>query len=189
MAQKKPYSPRRLLWIGVAAVAIFCACPAFMRFANRDNPSAVPTFVLEELQTLAANYIPTAAPPSARFVELSLNPYLHGNLLTIEGRTNLPDRAILMYEVRDGAPAPRVISGIMAVQLGRYVAQTNLSGWQAGTIEVWVGFQTLLGSDEKQPEEVIERYGEMGEFLYGDNVTETDGFKRVEVTQTLEFSP
>src|SRR5215211_7268686 len=144
MAQKKPYSPRRLLWIGVAAVVTFCACLGFTMFANRDNPSAVPTFVLEDLQTAAANNIPTTAPASARFVELSLNPYHLGNMLTIEGRTDLPDRAILMYEVSDGAPDPKVISGTMAVQVGSYVAQTNLSGWQAGTIEVWVGFQTLL---------------------------------------------
>jgi hypothetical protein len=36
---------------------------------------------------------------------------------------------------------------------------------------------------------VIERFGEMGEFLYGENVTETGGLKRVEIMKTVEFSP
>src|SRR5688500_10229380 len=127
MAKRKPYSPRRFLWIGVAALVAFCAYLAVIMFANRDNPSAVPTFVLEHLTTAAANNIPTTAPASARFVELSLNPYHLGNMLTIEGRTDLPNGAILMYKVSDGAPDPKVISGTMAVQLGRYVAQANLS--------------------------------------------------------------
>ena len=77
----------------------------------------------------------------------------------------------------------------MPVLDGRYLRQVDLNGWHAGTIAVWVGFQTVLDGTDKQPEEIIERFGQMGEFLYGENVTETDGFKRVEIMETLEFSP
>ena len=177
------------MWIGVAAVVTFCAYLTFIMFANRENPSALPTFVLGDLETVAANNVPTDAPASAQFVELSLNPRIQGNLLIIEGRTDLPNRALLMYEVSQVSTNPKVANGTMPVQESRYLRQVDLTGWHAGTIEVWVGFQMLLGSNENQPEEVMERFGEMGEHLYGDNVTENGGFKRVEVSERLEFLP
>jgi hypothetical protein len=177
------------MWIGVAAVVTLCACLAFIMFANRDNPSAVPTLLVEDIETAAANNAVATVPASAQFVELSLNPRIQGNLLIIEGTTDLPNRALLMYEVSHVSPDPMVANGTMDVLEGRYLRQVDLSNWPAGTIAVWVGFQTIFGNDVKQPEEIIERFGEMGEFLYGDNVTENGGFKRVEVMETVEFAP
>ena len=177
------------MWIGVAAVLTLSACLAFMIFANRDNPSAVPTLAVGDLQTAVVNNASPTPPASAQFVELSLNPRIQGNLLIVEGRTDLPNRALLMYEASEIATNPMVANGTMPVQDSRYLRQVDITGWHAGTIAVWVGFQILLGSEEKQPEEIIERFGEMGEFLYGDNVTENGGFKRVEVRERLEFLP
>lgn len=186
---KKPYSLNRLKWIFIAALGTFCACLGFIVFANRDNPSVVPTIQVEEIETSAASLASPTAPASAQFVSLSLNPRIQGNLLIIEGRTDLPNRALLMYEATEVSTNPMVAQGTMPVLDGNYLRQVDLSGWHAGTIAVWVAFQTLLDSNEKQPEEILERFGEMGEFLYGDNITEADGLKRVEVTQTVEFSP
>ncbi len=188
-ASGKADGPRRLIWTGVAAAMTFCACLAFIMFANRDNPSAVPTLRFEELATAAANIASPTAPASAQVVELTLNPRIQGNLLLIEGQTNLPNRALLLYEATQVSSNPIVVTGLMPVLDGRYLRQVDLNGWHAGTIAVWVGFQTVLDGTDKQPEEIIERFGQMGEFLYGENVTETDGFKRVEIMETLEFSP
>ena len=184
-APKKPYSFRRLKWIGIAAVLTFCGYLGAIMFANRDNPSAVPTIRVEEIETAAADM---ASPASAQAVQLSLFPSIEGNLLIIEGFTDLPDRAILMYEVKQVSANPTVLNGTLPVLDGKFSRQVDLTGWHAGTISVWVGFQTLLEQGEKQPDEVIERFGEMGEFLYGENVTETGGLKRVEVMKTVEFS-
>jgi hypothetical protein len=122
-------------------------------------------------------------------VHLTLNPYLQNNLLMIEGITDLPDRTLLMYEVSEVTTDPMVVNGTMPVLDGRYARQVDLTGWHADAIFVWVAFQTILSGHEGQPEEVIERFGEMGEFLYGDNVTETTGLKRVEVSQTIQRLP
>ena len=166
-----------------------CACLGLIMFANRDNPSRVPTLWVEELATAATSIVGPPTPESGQFVHLTLNPYVQNNLLIIEGMTDLPDRTILLYEVREVSAAPKVASGAMPVLEGRYARQVDLSGWNADTIVVWVGFQTLLDGNEKQPDEVIERFGEMGEFLYGDNVTEANGLKRVEVSQTVQRLP
>lgn len=188
-APKKPYSLNRLKWIAIAAVATLCACLAFIMFANRDNPSAVPTLRVEDLETSAASLASPRPPANAQSVQLSLNPYLQGNLLIIEGSTDLPNRALLMYEARQISTNPNVATGTVPVLDGRYLRQVDLTGWHEGTIAVWVGFQTLLSGNEKQPDEVLARFGEMGEFLYGENVIETGGLKRVEISQTVEFSP
>ena len=107
----------------------------------------------------------------------------------VEGNTDLPNRTLLLYEVREVSGVPKVVNGIMTVLDGRFARQVDLTGWNADTIFVWVGFQTLLNGNEKQPEEVIERFGEMGEFLYGDNVTEANGLKWVEVSQIVQRLP
>jgi hypothetical protein len=125
-------------------------------------------------------------PASVQPVHLTLNPSMQGSLLIVEGRTDLPNRALLLYEVTEISAAPRTESGTMPVLDGRYARQVDITGWTADTILIWVGFQTLLQGDEQQPEEVIARFGEMGEFLSGDNVTEANGLKRVEVSQTVE---
>jgi hypothetical protein len=188
--RKQPSNLRQLAWTGITAALILCACLAFIMFANRDNPSAVPTLIVEDLKTAVANAtVAAATPESAQTVELSLSPRILGNLLLIEGQTDLPNRTLLLYEATAVSSAPKVETGTLDVLDGRYLRQVDLQGWQAGTIAVWVGFQTLLPNNQKQPETVIEKFGEMGEFLYGENVTEHGGFKSVEVTATVEFAP
>lgn len=186
---KNPPSPGRFIWIGLAAILFVCAILAFIMFANRDNPSAVPTIQVEALATAATHLASPPVPDSAQFVELRLNPRILGNLLFIEGQTNLPNRALLVYEASEVSANPKVETGSMPVLDGKYLREVDLSGWQAGTIAVWVGFQTVLDGSERQPEEVIERFGELGEFLYGENVKESGGLRRVEAMQTIEFVP
>lgn len=107
----------------------------------------------------------------------------------VEGRTDLPDRALLLYEVSTVSAQPVIARGTIPVLEGRYARQVDLTGWRAGTIAIWVGFQMLFGNGEGQPDDVIARFGELGEFLYGENVNESDGVKRVEIRTTVEFLP
>jgi hypothetical protein len=186
---KKPYSFKRLSQIAMAAVVTFCACLAFWAFANRDNPSNVPTLEVQGLATAATGIAPSSTPLQGRSVNLTLSVGLVGDLLTIQGTTDLPNRTILMYKVTHVAPDPISTDGTIAVLDGQYTAQVDVSDWPSGTAEVWVGFQTLLGNGEMQPQEVIERYGERGEYLHGENVAENSGLKRVEVRQTIEVLP
>lgn len=186
---KEPYSLKRLKWIAAAAVLTLCACLGLIMFANRDNPSGVPTLRVEDIVTAATGIAGPPTPESGQFVQLTLNPTLQNNLLMVEGNTDLPDRTLLMYEVSEVSAVPKVASGTMPVLDGRYARQVNLTGWNADTIVVWVGFQTLLDGSEEQPQEVIERFGELGEFLYGDNVTQVNGLKRVEISQSVRRLP
>ena len=188
-ATKETFRFRKWMWIGVAVAVCFCSCLGIVMFANRENPSAVPTIWVEDLATAAASLASPTPLDSAQTVHLSLFSHIEGDMLTIEGLTDLPNRAILMYEVSEVSPNPTIVEGTVPVLDGRYSRQVDLTGWPAGTIAIWVGFQTLLEHGEKQPSDVIERFGEMGEFLYGENITETDGLKRVEVMNTLEFTP
>jgi hypothetical protein len=174
------------MWTGVAAVVTLCSCLGLIMFANRDNPSAVPTLRVEDIATAATSMVGPPTPQSGQSVHLTLSAQAQNNLLTFEGMTDLPPRTLLVYEVSEVSAAPQVVNGTMPVLDGRYSRQVDLTGWHADTLFVWVGFQTLLSGNEQQPEEVIERFGEMGEFLYGDNVTETNGLKRVEVSQTVQ---
>jgi hypothetical protein len=160
-----------------------------MAFANRDNPSNAPTLEVQGLATAATGLAPSSTPFRGESVALTLSAGLNGVVLNIQGTTNLPNRAVLLYKVSQVAPDPMTTDGTLAVLDGRYGTQVDLSGWPSGTIEVWVGFQPVFGNSEKQPEEILERYGERGEYLYGENVIETDGSKRVEVRQSLEILP
>jgi hypothetical protein len=175
-----------LTWLGAAAVLSLCACLGLIMFANRDNPARVPTLRVEEIATAATNLAGPPTPASAQPVYLTLSPSMQGSLLMVEGMTDLPNRTLLLYEVTEVSAAPRTESGTMPVLDGRYARQVDIAGWTADTIVVWVGFQTVLDGNEQQPAEVLARFGEMGEFLYGDNVTESNGLKRVEVSQTVK---
>jgi hypothetical protein len=50
---------------------------------------------------------------------------------------------------------------------------------------VWLGFQTITGP-EKQPKEVIDLYGELGEKLKGSQVTTAGNLKRVELALRVQ---
>jgi hypothetical protein len=188
-ASKPYYNLRRLTRIALAAVVTFCACLGFMVFANRDNPRNAPTLEVQGLATAATGIAPSGTPFQGQSVTLTLSLGVNGTVLNIHGMTNLPDRTILLYKVSRVAPDPISTEGTLAVLNGEYATQVDLSGWTSGPVEVWVGFQTRPGGNLEQPQEVIERYGETGENLHGENVIETDGVKRIEVRQNIELAP
>jgi len=140
--------------------------------------------------------VPPATPaqaPKPPTVALTLDPRLQGNTLFIAGTTDLPEGALISYEVRheglsrrtDVALEKMFAEGDAKVSKGTFTTRVDLTGWPTGRVEVWSAFQTILGGSSKQPPDVIARFGEQGELLQGSNVTTTGAMKRIEITKTL----
>lgn len=125
----------------------------------------------------------------ATTVALTLEAERAGGAVVLTGTTDLPDGALLAYEVSrdygdEALPAdPWWQEGTLAVEGGAYRAE--IADAPRGTIEAWVAFQTILG-EGTQPADVLETFGEAGERLSGENVSEAGGLKRVELTATVE---
>ncbi len=129
--------------------------------------------------------------PSGATVNLTLSASAEGRTVTIAGETDLPDGTWLCYELRSPGDVTLFSDGLIQVQGGRYERQVVLEDWPPGRVEVWLAFQTILGSmtegSLKQPPEIIEKFGELGENLVGDNVTKAGEMKRVELTAVAEI--
>ena len=115
-------------------------------------------------------------------------------VLWIEGETDLPDGALVNYRATHALartapteewPATNLIeSGRATVQGGQYWAQINTLNWPAGDVTVLVQFPL-----PPQPPDVDTRYGEFGEHLTGENVTDLGGMKAIEVESRFEHRP
>ena len=124
-------------------------------------------------------------------VALTVDHRSEWRVLWIEGETDLPDGALVNYRVTHSVarsapsedwPAPNLIdSGRASVQEGQFWSQINTLNWPAGEVEIVVQFPL-----PPQPSEVAARYGEFGEQLTGENVSDLGGMKAVEVTHVFE---
>jgi hypothetical protein len=131
------------------------------------------------LPVLGIALFPLCVP--AETVRLEVTPRLHGRVLRIEGRTDLPDNARIDWQARHAEmntrrdfPVERMSnSGRVAVRGGRYSATVDLSAWPNGAIEVWVAFEPLVYNND-QPRFVTRLFGEYGQQLSGPNI-ETNG--------------
>jgi len=127
-------------------------------------------------------------------VSLTLDTHLNGRQLTIQGKTDLPNGALISYEIKHERFVLKhgeklFADGQATVSGGSYSSSFDLKGWPVGKVEVWVAFQTVLGTDIHQPTEVISRFGEAGERMEGSNVTKAGLLKRVELTKSLSLQP
>lgn len=126
-------------------------------------------------------------------VALVLEAELMGRMLSVHGATDLPDGAILAYEVRHEGLATRTdypsdklfADGHVEVKEGRYDTTVELAGWPSGEIEVWMAFQTILGTKTQQLPALVKKYGELGERLAGANVSGAGNLRRVELSKKL----
>jgi len=136
-----------------------------------------------------------SAPDSPPTVALTMTSSIKNRHLTIKGTTDLPNGALISYEVRhEGAaihtdvPMEKMFAdGNSVVEGGQYLADVNLEGWPRGELTVWVAFQTILGMSKHQPPVLLTRFGEMGEKLTGANVSKAGYMKRVELTEKLRL--
>src|SRR6478672_1966289 len=92
-----------------------------------------------------------ALPLVARNVVLTSSPRVVGRTLYIEGSTDLPDSAVIEWELRHESfnkrhdiPISRMAhEGHTVVRGHRYYVTIDLSSWPSGEVEVWVAFQPL----------------------------------------------
>ena len=114
--------------------------------------------------------------------------------LWIEGETDLPDGAVVAYQVIheiaettsvEEWPAKNLIdSGNSTVRDGTYWTEVNTTYWPRGNVRLLVQFPVA-----PQPAVVAEQYGQFGERLAGDNVVSMGEMKVVEVEETFEHRP
>jgi len=115
-------------------------------------------------------------------------------VLWIEGDTDLPDGALVNYrathELSRSAPPEEwpainlIDSGQSTVQGGHYWTRINTLNWPSGEVVVLVQFPLL-----PQPPNIDARYGEFGEHLTGENVTDLGGMKALEIETRFEHRP
>src|SRR6476619_7081065 len=107
-----------------------------------------------------------AGPLLARHVALTSSARVEGRTLYIEGTTDLPDSAVIEWELRHESlfkrrdiPISRMATeGHTVVRGRRYTVAVDLSAWPEGDVEVWVAFQpTSYGT--RQPQFVSRIYG------------------------------
>ncbi len=132
-------------------------------------------------------------------VELAMASKVVGSTIVVEGTTDLPDGARIVYEVTHESFGTSddfqdvtwglFADGSVPVEDGGYAFTVPVAGWPAGDVTVWTAFQPDIGEDvdpeHGQPAVVMERYGEMGKHLTGSNVSESSGLKRVELERTV----
>ena len=113
--------------------------------------------------------------------------------LRIEGATDLPDGAVVSYQITHGLanelprgdwPAQNlIIDGAAVVQGGVYWARLNTTYWPPGRVDVLVQFPVA-----PQPEPVRLRYGPFGERLTGDNVSSLGGSRVVTAEHAFDWT-
>jgi len=126
-------------------------------------------------------------------VSIEVDHRLRWRELRMEGTTDLPDGAVVSYNITHALaeevpqntwPAQNLISdGTAVVQESQYWARLNTTYWPVGDVRVRVQFPVA-----PQPASVRERYGKFGEHLSGDNVTILGASKVVTLEHTLKWT-
>lgn len=115
---------------------------------------------------------------SPRTVEFSYEARVEGTTLVVEGKADLPDGALVAWELTGGGMIPdSTDAGQVAVADGRFTIRRSVRGW-GHSVEVWAAFQ--MGPGAGQPAHVAGLYGPNGENLTGPNVITIGSFRRVE---------
>lgn len=162
-----------------AVVAILCLV---LSVTNCGGGGSLPE---SPAQAPSSSTSPQALPPD---VIISYNISFNGTAMVITGQASVPDGALLTYEVTS---KPFVIDasadGVAEVKDGRWSATVDLSNFPHGRIEIWVAFQTALGTTGEQPANIIDLYGEDGERITGPQTTVSGHFRRAELVKTVEY--
>ncbi|WP_054950808.1 hypothetical protein [Numidum massiliense] len=86
--------------------------------------------------------------------------------VTIKGKTNLEDGAILSYIVTHLENEDELVRGELTVKDGKFKVKKDISHFANGEIYAYLVFRP-----EKQDETIQETYGEQGQYMIGDKVT------------------
>jgi hypothetical protein len=132
---------------------------------------------------------------AGRDVTLTTKPHMVGRTLIIEGITDLPDQAVIEWELRheqlftrkDIPISHMATEGHTAVHGHRYAVSVDLSHWPPGSVEVWVAFQPRSYGTQ-QPARISQMYGASGEWIEGRNVTiHPAHMRRIEVIEHIRI--
>lgn len=115
-------------------------------------------------------------------VELDADAHWDGGTLVVVGGATVPDGALVSWEVTHQLHRSFTEHGTAEVAAGAFSVTLDASTWPAGSVRLWLGFQTVLSSTVQQPRHVIDRYGSKGEHLTGDQVAEAGVLRRAEMT-------
>ena len=143
------------------------------------DSSAEPVTVAEVMQSMTAEELANAeleelggmSPDVNTEVILTLNAKVNSaGVVHAYGGANLPDGAYIIWGAQHVVPEQNVwagAQGLTQVRNGTYkfdIKATDLS--KGDLVIVWITFQTIIDG-VKQPDSVIEKYGEMGGRMVG----------------------
>jgi hypothetical protein len=169
-------------------LSLLAACGVADETRERDQPGEADAAPAAADEARGADAATTAqAAQTARPVELTLSPRLSGRRLYIEGTATVPDGALIAFEVTPVDPGVETVEGTTAVRDSAFSEVVELTGWPPGEMEVWVAFQTILGSNGSQPDRVLELYGPMGKRVVGAQVQQVGTLRRVETARTIRL--
>lgn len=118
-------------------------------------------------------------------VELSASAQQEGNALHLSGDTNLPDGAIILYELSHEHPESPLHQGRFVVEDGHFGGQIDLPTGLDEDATVQLSFQVVM-DDGSQPADLIDRFGAFGENMTGELVAEGELGKRAVLTVPVE---
>jgi hypothetical protein len=175
------------LWLhrGIALVLISIlagasACSGSGTSASTVSPSSVST---APPSSVADSQTPTtvgAAPRSPVTVTMVPKAELSGNVLTVSGTTSLIDGSVLSWKMgRDEGERPEYLSGETVVQDGRFSFEANVESIPGDNLYALLSLSFLPPTN--QPEQVLEKYGELGQNLEeGDHVHRGGDYRSLE---------
>lgn len=117
-------------------------------------------------------------------IELTAEASVEDDLLALSGTTNLPNDAVLLYQLTPEMDDEPALQGTTTVVAGEFSENVDVSDVPEGDITVEVIFQPVL-DDVPQPPEIVETYGALGQNISGDQVVEGELGRRVEVSVTV----
>lgn len=169
---------RRVVAVGVA-FGLVTGC------SSSPDPTA------EQTTAETAPSTPAATPTEVDTdVEVSIdNLEAGGGTVSASGSATVLDGTLISWELVpvDMENMEDFADGAVEVSGGAFDLEVDVADWQPGEVELWVAFQTVLGTTVEQPAEVIAVYGENGQNMTGPNVVEVGGLYRVEATATTSI--
>jgi len=138
-----------------------------------DNGAAPSLADLREARPVAEPPLVTGPP----LVTLTLKASRDSNSVHLSGTTNLPDGAVITYEVQEVNGAWITDDEYAKVKHGRYAA--IVKNVPSDKLEAWAAF--IIMKEIHQPQKLIEMYGRNGKKI-PNGVTQYGGSRRVETT-------
>ena len=114
---------------------------------------------------------------------LLIESHLVNGELVVQGTTDLPDGALLQYNVWHARDDIEGDYGELSVSDGRFDFKTDVSRWPAGEVKVQVAFS----AGPFQPEPVIAEFGVHGEKLGGPHVEDDSGRPTMKVLEITDL--